>query len=359
MNWRPVAAMLGSTLLCLGFVEVGLRLFWSNPYIGESDRVVLVRHHFAGKNRVYERAAIDPDASQVELATDDRGYLLPSARTPDAVGSVVFLGGSTTECTAVKAELRFPPLVETLLRARGLPVDTLNAGVSGTNAHDSLNSLLNHIVDDKPDLAVLMHAANDAGTLATEGSYGSAMATRFGRLHLLRYAKQLASRNSSIVGFVRHRIASYDFAPMPLTADIAERETPEAAARIPIQPFADRLRAFVGIARGFGIVPVLMTQPLTTQRTALTPAWADSGAQARFNQTTREVATELDVHLIDLDRYMVNEVPGWDEPMKYFYDGMHVTDAGSRLYAEVIATQLRPWIEEHTATRAPDKVRTR
>lgn len=45
--------------------------------------------------------------------------------------------------------------------------------------------------------------------------------------------------------------------------------------------------------------------------------------------------------VIDLVRHLTESVAGWNEHMKIFYDGMHVTDRGSVVYAEYIAERLR------------------
>ena len=101
-----------------------------------------------------------------------------------------------------------------------------------------------------------------------------------------------------------------------------------------------RLRAFVRVARALEIEPVLMTQPAVGVRTALTPQWIDSGNQAAFTEAMRSVAAEEGVVLIDLARHIAEEVEGWNEPMKVFYDGVHVNDDGSRIYATYITRRL-------------------
>ena len=69
-----------------------------------------------------------------------------------------------------------------LLAEQGLKVNTLNAGRSGNTLHDSLNILLNHVMDDRPDFVVLMEASNDIGVLVKDGNYRS----RTGRLYQAR-----------------------------------------------------------------------------------------------------------------------------------------------------------------------------
>jgi hypothetical protein len=60
----------------------------------------------------------------------------------------------------------------------------------------------------------------------------------------------------------------------------------------------------------------------------------------RLNQTTREVAKENQVLLIDLAREMPNSA-------KYFYDPIHYTDAGSELVANIVASKLALEIIRH------------
>ena len=96
------------------------------------------------------------------------------------------------------------------------------------------------------------------------------------------------------------------------------------------------------LCRDFGIVPVLATQPLTSCRNELTPAWADLALQDRMNATIRAVGREQGVPVFDLITYLQEELPDWDAPMKYFYDGMHVTDRGSEVYAAYFADELYP-----------------
>ncbi|MGH7821831.1 MAG: hypothetical protein ACREQ9_18870 [Candidatus Binatia bacterium] len=67
---------------------------------------------------------------------------------------------------------------------------------------------------------------------------------------------------------------------------------------------------------------------------------ANRDAQPRFNDFIREIGAEEGALVIDLVRFLEAEVSGWNEPMKIFYDGMHVTDEGSRAYATHIAERL-------------------
>ena len=163
---KKALAVFFASLITLGAAELGLRLLWHNPYHYEApDHLLKIFIHHPNTDYIFSRALLDPKNSQVRLRTDARSYILPSFQYNDPDVTIGFLGGSTTECSAVQEDLRFPALVSHLLAEQGLKVNTLNAGRSANTLHDSLNILLNHMIEDRPDIVVLMHAANDVGIL--------------------------------------------------------------------------------------------------------------------------------------------------------------------------------------------------
>lgn len=322
-----------------GLAELGLRLAWHNPFKDEpSDFLLPIRVNHPNRDLRVDRSGVDPEDPVGIVRTDERGYILPSKRFADPDLTLAFLGGSTTECAAVTEELRFPALVSALLEDRGLRVNSLNAGRAGNTTQESLFILLDRVVFDSPDVAVLMHAANDVGVLARVGGYRWRTSRELSWLSFARWSLQEASSRSWLAGAFRKWLT------------IGEGARPEGFAQranlarervnVPTAPFARRLRAFVGVARGFGIEPVLMTQPAISMVTPLTPEWVSMANQERFNRAVRQVAREEGVVLIDLVQHLMDEIPDWNEEMEIFYDGIHVTDRGSRVYAEHIAARL-------------------
>jgi lysophospholipase L1-like esterase len=102
------------------------------------------------------------------------------------------------------------------------------------------------------------------------------------------------------------------------------------------------VRAFVAVCRAFGIEPVLMTQPFTSSRNALTPKWAELANQDVFNAIIHEVGRSEDVLVTDLVRSLQEEVPGWNAPGRLFFDGLHITDEGSQVVGAFIGEALHP-----------------
>jgi lysophospholipase L1-like esterase len=333
---RKTLLSLSSCLVCLFAVEAGLRLLWHNPFAHEApDRFIALRMQHANTSKTLDRRAISRDQPTVQFRTDERGYILPVVRR-DRSTTVVFLGGSTTECSAVQEDLRFPALVGKMLASDGDQVTTLNAGRSGNTTHDAINILLNHSIDDAVDVAVLMEATNDVGVLRGEGSYAHRMDEVSTATDTFRYGLQRMSANVALFGLLRR-------AAEPRFAKSSSSEPPSQPPPLSDEQrraYEMRVRAFAGVARAFSIRPVLMTQPLARFRNDLTPLWSDATEQDRFNGIVRQIAADERVDLIDLAGYVRDHVPQSRET-ELFYDGMHVTDAGSRLYAAVVSTELQ------------------
>jgi len=334
-------AAAASLLVSLALGELLLRLTWHNPYKNEQpERIVFLRVHHAGEDHIFLRGFMPRDNRPVRFRTDERGYIFPSRRFTQPDVTVAFLGGSTTECMFVHEGLRFPALVSRLLEIDGFRVNALNAGRSGATTHDMLNILLNHVLQDKPDVVVLMEGHNDAGVLRWDGSYRSREGVPLGPSVSMAQLARATSSVSAIAGLLRYVTTTARVTDQINVA--GRRDIEKFDARIPASdPYEKRLRALVRIVRVFGAEPVLMTQPSSALRNELTPAWTDIGTQQRYNDIVRKVAADDRVVVFDLAEHLITSVPRWDDPMKIFYDGVHVTDEGSRVYAEYIAERLR------------------
>lgn len=335
---KPWLVVVVSLIVSLLIGEAILRLAWTNPYETENtDHLIRLRLAHTHRRFPVDRRILGSEEPLGWYRTDERGYILPSFQFEDPDATILFLGGSTTQCRAVLEDLRFHALVSQALGERGLRINALNAGLAGGTVQDSMNILLNHSVDDEPDVAVMMHAANDIARLWADGSYVYRMGQPASAGTAARWALQRLSISTSFFGAVRWWLTA-----APLELDEFERRAALSRedAEIDATPFVQRLRGFVGMARGFGIVPVLMTQPAISVRPADSPAWINPKNQERFNELIRMVAAEEDVTLIDLERHLVEDVPDWDQPMRIFYDGIHINDEGSRVYGAYIAQRL-------------------
>jgi lysophospholipase L1-like esterase len=331
---RKLALVCAAIALMLGVNELVLRLLWHNPFAHESpDLVLTLRAQHRSVDRTFDRRALHLEPPQIQFRTDARGFIEPTQRLPDPEFTLAFQGGSTTECLVVEENLRWPNQVGVQLEPRGFRVNTLNAGMSGNTAHDSLVNLLQLVVPARPDVVLLMNAINDAGLLAEGGEYQQRAPQPDGWRAGLRWTLGSLSAHSSIMGLVRRSL--FERRLMARAGD-----TPNALPGQPDPtPYAARVRAWVRTVRAFGAEPVLITEPLSSLRNELTPPWTDAGALAVFNERVRAVGREEGAAVIDLAA-LVQKEPDFQHPEKIYYDGMHVNDDGARIYGRLVAEQL-------------------
>lgn len=276
------------------------------------------------------------------LRTDDNGFIQPSRvhERPDL--SVVFLGGSTTECHFMDEEARFPYLAGRQLEALlGKKVNAYNTGQAGNNTLHCNLILQAKVLPMRPQFAVLMECINDLTFLAVLGDYWSPSATR-GVIHDKDYnfAKRWIIDN--LIGHKKTTAdASDEFAGQRAPA---QNLSPERISR----EYRKNLELFVYLCRLHGITPVLMTQfnrftpelpeNLTRQMQPVFQRWGISYGQYRdcynaLNETVRQVAAERGALVIDLDRM----VPKNSDTM---YDVVHLNAEGSRLVAGIVAKAI-------------------
>jgi GDSL-like Lipase/Acylhydrolase family len=354
---KKVFALFLASLLTLGFSELALRFLWHNPFRYEApDHLLKIRIHHPRTDYIFNRSLVTPEHPWVRLRTDARSYILPSFQYKDPNATIAFLGGSTTECSAVQEDLRFPALVSGLLAQRGLKVNTLNAARSGSTLHDTLNILLNHVIEDRPDIVVVMEASNDIGLLNNlkVGSYQSRMGSPVSILEFAKWSLQLASSKLYLAALVRASASTDQFLTPDPTKDWRHKQP--ALHQSSVNLYRQRLKAFVHLCRSFDIQPVFMTQPFSGSTNALTPNWVDRTAQDQFNAVIRMVGEEEGVLVIDLVRYLQEQVPEWNKPMEIFYDAIHVTDKGSQVYAQYITERLLPLILQKKMSTSLEKL---
>ncbi|MHC1701441.1 MAG: SGNH/GDSL hydrolase family protein [Humidesulfovibrio sp.] len=269
---------------------------------------------------------------------DADGYIMPSAvhQKPDL--TVVFLGGSTTECMYMQEEERFPYLAGRMLEQNlGLKVNALNGGNAGSNTLHCLLVLQGKVLPRRPRAVVLMECINDLNFLMTVGDYWTPHASRG-----IVFDKEYNPVKTFILTHLADR--------KPLAADREDEFAAQRGHEKVLDPavvtalYRKNLEHFVFLCRQHGITPVLMTQ---FNRFTLKPeenlmrqmkGWAvDYPAYLRaytaLQDTLRAVAAEQNVALIDLDRL----VP---QTRQYMYDVVHLNSAGARLVAGIVAEHL-------------------
>jgi hypothetical protein len=296
------------------------------------------------------------------LRVDRQGFIMPSKIHEHPDLTIAFLGGSTTECTFVDENLRFPYLAGRLLEQQThLKVNAYNAGRSGNNSLHSINILMNKVVDLKPDIVLMMHNINDLAILMYEKSYWNSNPFRSPIIEQKPNFKTVGRDLEQTFHLVRDltfpnlaRVIKDIFHSGAKTNGDEFKNVRGKKIAIDqdllVREFTLNLQTFINICRARGITPVLMTQasrlndhpdPLIKKmmhglEISQGIAYKDfKGAFDRLNQTIREVGAKNGVLVIDLAK----EIPSVKENI---CDVAHFNDHGSRLVASQIAAQLTP-----------------
>jgi lysophospholipase L1-like esterase len=295
---------------------------------------------------------------------DRQGFIMPSKIHDHPDLTLVFLGGSTTECTYVDEDNRFPYLVGRLLeRQTHLKVNSYNAGRSGINTLHCLNILLNKVVNLKPDLVVLMENINDLAILMYEKTYWNTNPSRSPlqeRLPTFQTVGQDLRQTFYLVRDLTFPNLSRELKKMSLFGDKVKGDEFHGVRGqkitidqdLLVREFSLNLQTFINICRAREIIPVLMTQasrftdhpdpPIKEIMHQLEISQGITygefkGAFDRLNRTIRDVGVKNQVLVIDL----AGEIPPVKENI---CDVAHFNDRGSRLVAARIAAGLTPVI---------------
>jgi len=277
--------------------------------------------------------------------TDSLGYIKPSFIHSKPELTIVFLGGSSTECAFVNEENRFASL-RLLEEKTAKKVNSINAGVSGLHSLSNLNKLINRIIPLQPDYVVMMNNLNDLSTLIYTGSYWNtsnralvenkekiSIGLRCRRLlktvipYIYTSLKSIILSNNGSDEWAKYRNNSLDIQQKKILVS-----------------FSRSIESFIQICKIWGIEPVLMTQANRfnensyEKKDIATENLLKQGFDYikykniydLMNSEVRKIAVYNNITLIDLEKLIPSE-------SNYLYDNFHLSDTGSILAAEIIS----------------------
>jgi lysophospholipase L1-like esterase len=305
-----------------------------------------------------------PTPKEVALRIDENGFIMPSKIHAHPDRTIVFLGGSTTECSYMVEDKRFPYLAGRLIEGKtNLKVNSYNAARSGNDTLHSLNILLNKVIPVKPDIVIMMHNINDLVILMYDKTYWTknpSRATIEGKNpsfktvmkdlketgHLIRdltipnLYRQLRNLLPVGLGGVYRKDEFKTVRGKKIEINTADL----------VSEFSMNLETFINICRSRKITPVLMTMPSRLQENPdlyikrfmqrledVQGVTYQDFKQAfdRFNETIREVGARNQVVVIDLAAKIPQE-------KKYLQDLVHYSDDGSTMVANLVRESLQP-----------------
>jgi hypothetical protein len=301
------------------------------------------------------------EQKEYRLRTNNQGFIIGERDTVKKSNAVdiIFFGGSTTECKYVEEDKRFPYLVADKLEKKdGLPLQTLNGGVSGNN---TINSILNSIVkglEIKPKFMVLMHAVNDVVLISKEQAYWRGPKSKVfineGKIIkdpkliylLFKQLKEILIPNTWLQ--IRHVVSS-NIDNVSNDEWASSRNKPKAnysdVEQALTADFSSALKSFVAVSRAWGIEPILMTQfnRILISDSFIRTQYEKTNQPLSYeefvklyslaNELIRKIAKDEQVFLIDLDKELTgNNI--------YMYDAVHLNTQGSSVVAEYIANEM-------------------
>jgi lysophospholipase L1-like esterase len=313
----------------------------------------------AGKKEVHYDTLVPKDYL---LRIDNDGFIIPSKKYSDPDISMVFLGGSTTECRFVEEENRFPYLTGVLLeRKLGIKINSYNAGRSGNHSLHSLDILLNKVLPLKPDIVIMMENINDLSILLHEKSYWNKNKSRsvifdvndeivsnFFKIMRDRWIPNFSAEMRNFDRSIRY-LWKYD---LKVNDEYATtRGNPVIVNKsVMVEQFEMNLQSLIYLCKARNIIPVIMTmsnrfkeKPDKIVADAVKDTGVDYGKFKdifdAFNESIRKKAKENNIMVIDLDKKIPQE-------KEFMYDVVHHNDNGSIKSAEVISEQLAPLVQQ-------------
>lgn len=256
-------------------------------------------------------AATDGSLRDIEyrIRTDADGYILPPPVDLDGVTDrIIFFGDSFVESIYVPEEHRFVVEVQSILRDAGQPVRCLNAGYSGATSLHMLLALIGKVGRCPATTIVLVIPSNDAFALIKKGGFWCREDKRYSPVVPVPDGMKVSSQ------------------PLDLT------------------DFRATLNLFIDTCHRFRLRLLLATFP---HRTA--DFNTDNWLQRRFNNfdnyervkelrrsvnaVARSISKRLNTPLVDLEM-LVSTQTNW------FYDDLHMNEAGSKGVAHIIGDAL-------------------
>jgi lysophospholipase L1-like esterase len=352
-------------LLPLGLlllIELGLRLFWTNPYLLYAQPNPGFRLHEPGL-LAYARVDGDlyPGEHRIRFRITPNRALAGTAQQAPSRG--LALGGSTTECGLLPENRRWPDL---------LARPAHNFGVSGNFSLDSYHNLEFLLETGRPafDTVLLMHGVNDLGRFLARGLDEFEHWSPRPITNVLvqadavdqRVLPFLRVRDSALLSFIRYQSNNLKGRSFyrSLQLQRAAQEPLPALGSEAFEALRQRLRSellparrqvyrdLARLSKEANLRLLVLTQPHAYAADYRSPGPDDlrlfpvyrgnrlSAAQAstvmdRINGQTRTLAEELGLELVDVDRCFAEGKAG-----RWFYDSVHYTPAGAERFAACV-----------------------
>ena len=266
------------------------------------------------------------------ILTDSTGIFVGNREVPYSKEQneirIVFMGGSTTQNSNNKENLKYSELAEEYLMS-SLPkkkITVLNAGIAGFSSAHTLINLSLRIIDFEPDLVLIHHNINDR----TVNVFGDKVFTDYSNKYLsdffLGYEHRKGFRGFLLRHFRSARILVWTSSTIR-SAMVNTRHGDLNTKKVELgeKYFRRNLESIVAICKKHNIVPILLNQPAKNL--------SDNNIHQSYNKIIQTVADDNNIYFIDIASSI-------SQNKNYFDDEVHYTALGINAISNLINPEL-------------------
>jgi hypothetical protein len=362
---KNLLALLISLLLCLGILEIFLRIYDPFQFRVSAREIILPRNmRYVLKNDKISKC--DPVIIHTKNTLGFRGPEYPIV--PKSWYKIIFVGGSTTECFHISDGKDWPSAVGAMLRKRFPHIWYNNAGFDGHSTFGHLVLLHDILAPLHPQMIVFLIGWNDIGI--NTGNYYDVNALidkkptwrtvlvkhlkTFNAIDNLRRFGMTLSRAGA-----RHEEIHFENGPFVDTDSSTVRMSLEQHASECIPGFARRIEMLCSLCVNSGIEPVFITQPSFIGEGIDSLTGADRGRLQLEKQRGNgkmywEILELYNRAMVDKARacgaFSIDLAHLLPKKSEYFYDIGHFSNRGSQQVAEIVGAEL----SQHIAEKMPE-----
>lgn len=377
MTKRKLLGYLSSGLIFFVFLEIALRVYLvhfaneSHFRTYASSQMIKKRYRQARMIR-HDFLKYVPSSNYANGPNlhNDLGFRGESIDLSNDNGTlrIVCLGASTTYSDGVKDyKESYPYLLQSKLRAKGLNLEVINAGVPGYSSYQSLQNFYLRVTNLKPDYVILYQGFNDLQNRLVwppeafniNGLSNNPQACNVPPfweslsciripLVLLKYSKPHFSINALVQTPESFKALEYHDQLVSGTypTGIFKEVTVDSMLRVnTARHFEKNTRQLIQLAQSSGTKVVLSTLVYSSNFDEVAPQFGRTEYQQgviEHNEIIRKLSREFDLTLIDL-------ASTFEVHTDLFTDGIHFTLAGNHQRSELIATVMQELMQEHKA----------
>ena len=371
--YKNILALMLGLLISVIIAEIILRIYNPIPATVKGDSIVLRANY----KTIWLNNTDSRFPPEIVVSGNSLGMRGPELPTTKAF-KIITVGGSTTQSVYIPDGKTWIDILDLKLKNKYNNIWLNNAGLSGHSTFGHIIFMEDYIVSLKPDIVIFLLGANDLERkdpldFRREQEFGF-----FDTSSYVNFIKTLLYR-SELVGLLINLKRAYSAHRANITHGLGYDLTQETHVVISdefrlekirrqkpyLQGYKDRLLELIEISRNNNITPIFITQPVLVGNQIDPTTGVDLSSIKGFmtvyptdgrlawellelyNDITREVGVENNVHVIDLAKEMPKD-------SKYYRDLLHFTIEGSEKIAEIVSIPLLEILKKETLK--PNKI---